>query len=95
MVDISLAGSQTGFVCAYVYFIGTNGKAIIYEATNGEVDINKWWFGLLCFVIYTPMVFVRKIETFAATHLFGDVMIIITVVAIVIYAGFFVSDNGF
>ena len=44
--------------------------------------------------IYVPLVFVRKIEVFAATHLFGDVMIILTMVVICVYAGIDVGKDG-
>ena len=44
--------------------------------------------------IYVPLVFVRKIEVFAVTHLFGDVMIILTMVVICIYAGIDVGKGG-
>jgi len=44
--------------------------------------------------IYVPLVFVRKIEVFAATHLFGDIMIIITMIVICIFAGIDVSKYG-
>lgn len=37
---------------------------------------------------------VRKIEVFATTHLFGDVMILITIVVVCAYAGIEVRDNG-
>jgi len=44
--------------------------------------------------IYVPLVYVRRIEVFAATHLFGDFMIIITVIIIFIYAGIDVAQDG-
>ena len=44
-------------------------------------------------IIYVPLVLVRKIEKFAATHLFGDIMIFITLVAIITYASVHVSDQ--
>jgi len=100
-VDVSLAGSQMGFTCAYVYFIATNGQSVVAYAT-GNVDadnkainlVNKWWFGFMCFCIYVPLVFVRKIEKFAITHLFGDVMIIIALLSIASYAGVRVKNEG-
>jgi amino acid permease len=49
--------------------------------------ISKWWFGFLCFCIYVPLCWVRKVEKLAATHLFGDIMIIFTVITIFVYAG--------
>lgn len=45
-------------------------------------------------IIYVPLVFVRKIEVFAVTHLFGDIMIIVTMVVICIYAGVDVGKDG-
>ena len=105
LVDISLVASQYGFVTAYIYFIasqiGGPGGVIPCmtapsddpECINGTV-INKWWFLLICMIIYVPLVFVRKIEVFAVTHLFGDVMIIITMIVICIYAGIDVSKDG-
>ena len=108
LVEISLVASQYGFVSAYIYFIasqigGAQGVITCATANNdlpGEEAcssgtlINKWWFGLLCMIIYIPLVFVRKIEVFAATHLFGDIMIIITIVVLCIYAGIDVGDKG-
>ena len=44
--------------------------------------------------IYVPLVYVRKIEVFAVTHLFGDVMIIVTMIVICIFAGIDVSKDG-
>ncbi len=44
-------------------------------------------------VIYVPLVFVRKIEVFAATHIFADIMIMITIVVISVYAGLEVKNN--
>lgn len=56
--------------------------------------ISKWWFGALCFCIYVPLCMVRKVEKLAATHLFGDIMIIFTVIVIFVYAGIAVGTNG-
>merc|ERR1719469_1609447 len=44
--------------------------------------------------IYVPLVLVRKIEVFAYTHVFGDIMIIITLVVIFGYAGASLGNNG-
>ena len=37
--------------------------------------------------IYVPLVMVRKIEVFAVTHIFADIMIIISIITIFGYAG--------
>lgn len=57
--------------------------------------MSKWIFGALCFVIYVPLCWVRKMEKLASTHLFGDVMIILTVVFIMTYAGIHIGNEGF
>jgi len=44
--------------------------------------------------IYVPLVMVRKIEFFAVTHLFGDIMIVITLIVVCSYAGINAKDNG-
>ena len=106
-VDIALFSSQFGFVCAYIYFIasqigGENGVIQCATTDNpdkntcaGGVTISPWWFMLICMAIYVPLVFVRKIEVFAVTHLFGDIMIIVTIVVVCIYAGIEIGDHGF
>ena len=44
--------------------------------------------------IYIPLVMVRKIEVFAVTHLFGDILIIVTLIVIFGYAGSDLSKKG-
>ena len=93
-------------MCAYIYFIasqigGPGGIVQCVTSNNGIDDdcsdgheVDKWWFLLICCAIYIPLVMVRKIDIFAATHIFGDIMIIVTVIVICIYAGINVSDKG-
>ena len=91
MVDISLFASQTGFTCAYIYFIANQTMLIINAARDKHglgiiPESIKWWFAPICFVILMPMVMVRKVQTFAKLHLFGDAMIAIALIVIVGYA---------
>ena len=44
--------------------------------------------------IYVPLVMVRKIEVFAVTHVFADVMIILTVIILMAYAGVDIGEKG-
>ena len=48
----------------------------------------------ICMAIYIPLVMVRKIEVFAVTHLFGDILIIVTLIVIFGYAGADLSKKG-
>ena len=44
--------------------------------------------------LYIPLVMVRKIEVFAVTHLFADIMIIISMITIFVYAGIDLGKDG-
>ena len=46
-------------------------------------------------ILYTPLCWVRKIETLAATHVFADAMILITICTLWVYAGIRIADKGF
>lgn len=54
----------------------------------------KWWYAPICFAILFPLCLVRKIQTFAKFHLFGDIMVLLTVVTCIVYASVSVSKNG-
>jgi amino acid permease len=67
---------------------------VIKDASGAKTEINHWWFGLLCAIIYIPLCWVRKIAIFNATHLFADIIIVIMITAQVIYAGIYASKHG-
>uniref|UniRef100_A0A7S3G106 Amino acid transporter transmembrane domain-containing protein n=1 Tax=Strombidium rassoulzadegani TaxID=1082188 RepID=A0A7S3G106_9SPIT len=48
----------------------------------------------MCFVIFTLLCFVRKIEIFAVTHLFADIMIVLTLIVVVIYGARELAEKG-
>ena len=49
--------------------------------------VSLWWFGLGCFVMFTPLVWVRRIKTFDMFHIFADFTIAFGLVVIpVVYA---------
>lgn len=103
-VEIVLVASQFGFCTAYVYFIasqvgGDGGVIACITAGDGNpcsdgFVLGRWWWMIICMAIYVPLVLVRKIEVFAITHLFGDIMIIFTMIVIFSYAGVSLSNNG-
>ena len=94
-VDVSLFASQYGFVCAYIYFIASQGTSVLESITGNTYPISfKWWYGPICFIILFPLVLVRKIQTFAKFHVFGDVMVGLLVVVSMTYAATSVVNNG-
>lgn len=54
----------------------------------------KWYYAPICFAILFPLCLVRKIQTFAKFHLFGDIMVLLTVVTCIVYSSVSVSNNG-
>ena len=109
-VEIVLIASQFGFCTAYVYFVGHeiggaggvincisyDGKPIEDNENpcDGGILMNKWIWMPICMAIYVPLVMVRKIEVFATTHVFADVMIILTVIVLMAYAGVDIGEKG-
>lgn len=95
LVDVSLFASQVGFVCAYIYFIASQVTSVLDSAFGLNIPIAyKWVYAPICFAILFPMVLVRKIQAFAKFHVFGDVMIFLTVFTCMGYASYSVSQNG-
>jgi len=47
----------------------------------------------MCFCIYVPLCLIRKIEKLSVTHLFGDVMIVITLIVVFVYGGIAMSEK--
>lgn len=91
-VELSLLFSQVGLVCAYIAFICTSMVSIVKDTTGSHVS--PWWFGLLLVLIYTPLCIIRKIEVLAPTHVFADIMIVVTLTTLMIYAGIKVNRDG-
>ena len=94
-VEVVLVASQFGFCTAYVYFIasqigGAGGVIPCITSTDSECsdgfEMGRWVWMPICMLLYVPLVMVRKIEVFASTHVFGDIMIIITMIIIFGYA---------
>lgn len=82
MVNITLFLSQSGFCCGYIWFIVSNVHTILVDATGFTHD--EWITASMCLIVFTLLCWVRKIEIFASTHIFADVMILITLLYVII-----------
>jgi solute carrier family 36 (proton-coupled amino acid transporter) len=58
------------------------------------VDIDRNYFAIFCFFLFSSLCFVRKIEIFAATHVFADVMILLAIIIIVVFGSINLGTNG-
>jgi solute carrier family 36 (proton-coupled amino acid transporter) len=50
--------------------------------------------GIFCFIVYTPLCYIRKIEKFAFTHIIADALILITTIVICAYNIFKIENRG-
>jgi len=75
-----------------VFFIKENFHDIFIEAF--DLDFSKNYVTIFCFIIFTLLCLVRKIEKFAITHLFADAMIVLTLIVVVIYGSINLKNEG-
>lgn len=90
--DFTLAVSQAGFVTAYTVFILQNFTKMIENYTG--VVLSYWQLSLICFLIYTPLTWVRRIQKFSKFHVFADIAILTMVIVISCYTGLYLYDQG-
>lgn len=91
-VDFFLALTQMMFVCAYIPFIANSVNNILISQFR-VAPVNDWLLGLACFIVFVPLVWVRKIEKFSFFHIFADIAILIGVITIIVYATIELADN--
>ncbi|KAE8969979.1 hypothetical protein PR003_g4263 [Phytophthora rubi] len=86
-VNISLVLSQIGFCCSYLIFVEKNiGEVILaifgVQRTTASSSLTLIALQIL---LYTPLSWVRRIEYFALTNLFADLLILFGLVYIISY----------
>lgn len=93
ITDITLVVSQFTFLISFVDFICLNIQQQVAQWTHSD-GANIWWYGLGCLVVFTPLVLVRKYEKFAIFHIFGDVIVVCTIITTIVYSGMTVNRDG-
>ncbi|KAG2765812.1 hypothetical protein Pcac1_g22686 [Phytophthora cactorum] len=86
-VNLSLVLSQIGFCCSYLIFVEKNIGEVLLHSFNLQSSsrTSSWTLILLQIPLYTPLVWVRRLEYFAFTSLFADVLIVFGLVYILTY----------
>lgn len=92
LCDLTLATSQAGFVTAASVFVFQNLANILSYRLG--VKIEHWWIGVFCFVIYTPLTWVRKLQKFARFHVFADFTVLTALFVILCYTCVYYGDAG-
>jgi len=89
LVEISLALVQFQFTIAQLSFV-IQGLKSSTEAMTGMKDLKQEYFALIVFALFSPLAWIRKIETFKVGFIFGFSMIVVTLVTI---SAFCISKN--
>ncbi|CAH0487319.1 unnamed protein product [Peronospora farinosa] len=86
-VNISLVLSQIGFCCSYLIFVEKNIGEVILAAFGIQrtTASSSLTLIMLQILLYTPLTWVRRIEYFALTNLFADLLILFGIVYIMSY----------
>ncbi|CAI5736967.1 unnamed protein product [Peronospora destructor] len=86
-VNISLVLSQIGFCCSYLIFVEKNIGEVILAAFGIQRTTASSSLTLITLqiLLYTPLSWVRRIEYFALTNLFADLLILFGIVYIMSY----------
>ncbi|CAI5717327.1 unnamed protein product [Hyaloperonospora brassicae] len=86
-VNISLVLSQLGFCCSYLIFVEKNIGEVILAAFGIQrtTASSSLTLIVLQILLYTPLSWVRRIEYFALTNLFADLLILFGIAYIISY----------
>ena len=84
VVNIALGISQLSFCISFLYFIIGNSVTIFTEVFG--LNISKGFVAFLWFLILCSLALIRKVEIFAATYIFADLMVAITLFVVLLYA---------
>ncbi|RLN87146.1 hypothetical protein BBJ28_00013255, partial [Nothophytophthora sp. Chile5] len=86
-VNVSLVLSQIGFCCSYLIFVEKNIGEVILAAFSIQRSGASSSITLIALqiLLYTPLTWVRRIEYFALTNLFADLLILFGIVYILSY----------
>jgi uncharacterized membrane protein YkgB len=87
-----LTVAQVGFLIGQTYFIASNLQSVFKEAFN--LNINILWFGFLCFIVTTPLSYVREIEKFAFSYVLADILILATTLVILGFSTYKLTNEG-
>lgn len=90
---LSIALSQIGFSAAYVVFTATN-LQIFCKNTLGIEFISVGGFIFLQALIFIPLSLARNITKLSGTALLADLFILLGIMYVYYYAGYYVMTNG-
>jgi proton-coupled amino acid transporter len=63
-------------------------------ARGMHLDVDRIYIAIFAFWLFTLLCFVRKIAVFSSTHVFADIMILLTIIVVVVFGSIYWKDNG-
>ena len=55
--------------------------------SGGDGVISKWWFLIAFYIVYIPLVWIRKTEKLAFTHILSDIIIVFVIMTVLVFGG--------
>ena len=55
--------------------------------SGGDGVISKWWFLIAFYIVYIPLVWIRKTEKLAFTHILSDIIIVFVILTVLVFGG--------
>lgn len=86
VTEVTLALSQSGFCCSYLYFLKENIHQVLLQAFG--IDLSTEYLALIWMVVFILMSLVRKLQYFAKLHVFALFTVLLAVLIIFTYATF-------
>lgn len=76
-----------------MFFTITNLKDVADGIFGKPIDII--FVGIFVFVLTSPLCLVRRIEKFAVTYIFADILIFLTAITIIVFATIHIKEKGY
>jgi amino acid permease len=80
---ILIVAVQLGFQTAFIFFLTSNLYMILRQGLG--LDVPMYVIIIVLFVLLSAFTYSRNIHAFAATHIFADFIVVITLTIIMVY----------
>ncbi|KAJ9470642.1 Vacuolar amino acid transporter 3 [Diplonema papillatum] len=96
-VCLSVVFIQVAAGCMYLIFMGQTLKSVVQQTSNcadWAMDVGTFAFILSLIIVVTPLVWIRQVRHFAIPALIADVLIVVGLAYIFVYANYKISEDG-
>jgi amino acid permease len=90
--NIVIVAGQMSFQVSFLFFKINNLFLILNQGLGWNLPMYAIIIAL--FVLLSAISYIRNIQVFAMTHIFADLMVMLTLLTIVVYGSISLSQNG-